>query len=145
MDLMLYYSVVAGCILFDVLSFVCARDVMRDFLRGAIGKNRAKKIWSSMSFSEKLSLKKLKTLCADGSGPFMKYYSLYYIFLFSLAPRYLIVLFAVLWSNTLGKAASIITVITVLALSFAVTLVFRIPQLPDGTTKYIHYRPKRRK
>ena len=145
MDIIMVLFCTFGCILNDLLSFVCGREVLKDFLRGAIGKNKAKHIWSSMSFLDKLSLKKIKIICADDSDLFMKYYILYKVFIFSLLPKYLLLLLTVLWANTFGKVVTLIIGITVLLLSVGVCLVFRIPQLPDGTTKFIHYRRKRRK
>ena len=145
MDKIIVLSLATGCIINDLLAFVCGREVLMDFLRGAIGKNKAKRTWSSMGFLDKLSLKKIKIVCADASDLFMKYYIFYKVLIFSLLPKYLILLLTVLWSDMFKKNVTLIIGITAFLLSVGVFLVFRIPQLPDGTTEFIHYRRKRHK
>lgn len=143
MDRLTFLIVIVTCVDIDLLTFFCARDVLKDLLRGAIGKNSAKKKWSSVSFLDKIALQKLKIICDKEAGLLKKYYFYYHAFLCSLPLKYLIVLLVKLCYDTPNHFILSFTGIVIFLLSIAFLLVFRIPQLPHGRTKYIHDRRKK--
>lgn len=140
---MIFLAFNAACVIIDILTFVCARDVLKDFLRGAIGKNKAKKKWSSITAYDRIFLRQLKIFCDEGADLLKKYYSVYIAFIFSLLPKYLTVVLVQAFYSALNNTVVLIIGIAIFLLTDAFFLVFRIPQLPHGKTKFIHYRCKR--
>lgn len=143
MNRLIFLIFIVTCVDIDLLTFFCARDVLKDILRDAIGKNSAKKKWSSLSFFDKMTLQKMKIVCDKEAGLFKKYYFYYHAFLYSLPLKYLTVLLVKLCYDTLNNYIISIIGIVIIVLSIAFFLLFRIPQLPHGRTKFIHDRRKK--
>ncbi len=127
-----------ACILLDFLSFICAREDLKDFLIGAIGRRKAKIEWSSNPFFKRITLIFIKKHIYKEAVLFRRFYFLYHLLIFSLAPQYIVLIIISVYFKTQLTIVLIIKFI----ISFLLLLTFRIPQLPHGTSKFVHYHPK---
>ena len=127
----------ATCVIMDCLSFVNAREVLKDFLHGAIGKWKAKKTWRQFSKTDKVILNSLKLYIHEDAVLFRRYYFLYHLFIYSLVPMYIAFLSVLLLSGS--SSLCNIMILIRLVISFLFLLVFRFPRLPHVRTRFVHY------
>lgn len=127
-------------LLCDSLSFTCAREILRDFLFNAKSRRQVKDIEKGLSLASRLWLGYIKPNITTQKKAFSLYNCGYHIFLCATVPKYLLCVLCVLIGS---KEVSYAILMLSDLISFATFLFFRLPQLPDGVTKYVNKKHRR--
>ena len=123
-------------LLLDSLIITCSHEILKDFLRGAVGKKNAREIWNKKRCIDKILLSFIPRFMSDNDSEFHRYYRFYRVFIFSIIPQYVFLIVAD--SLLCIDIVTIIAYVLKLLYSLATFLFFRLPQLPHGVSRFIH-------
>lgn len=130
------------CFLLDSLIITCSHEIIKDFLRGAVGKKRAREIWDRIRCIDRIHLSFISQYMSDNNSELQRYYRFYRVFIFSIIPQYVFLIVTdFLFSIDI---VTIIAYVIKLVYSLSLLLFFRLPQLPHGVSRFIHNKRKKR-